>query len=328
MKVAVLFEFTERIGVPVTEKHLQMVREVLPSAEVMMAASSQELIDAGFEAEILICWVTGGGLCIAEDYCLWDKKLKWIHGLSAGVEGVTLSRIAEIPGLRFTNAKGIHGIPISETVMGYLVSTVRMLPEVKKNQEAHQWRRLIPGEMFGKTVTIIGIGSIGSAIAKRCKAFDMRVIGVKRSYAELPNVDAVYTEEQMDDAIAQGDVVVMVLPATEKTERLFGKEKFAKMKPGALFVNVGRGQTVDTDALIEALRSGRLGGAMLDAMDPEPLPPDHPLWTLENIFISPHMSAQSGLYMDRAFAVFQKHVPEYLSGERMTDEIILGESVY
>ena len=323
MKIAIIYDFSDRIGIPVTEKHVETVRKAMPDAEVRMASSGQELIDAGFDADILICWVTGGGLCIVEDYCRWSKNLKWIHGLSAGVEGVTQTSIAEIPGLRLTNAKGIHGIPISETVMGYLVSTMRMLPAVRENQKKHQWIRLIPEEMYGKTVTILGIGSIGQAIAKRCKAFDMTVLGVKRSPAELPNVDEVLTEERMDEAISRADIVVMVLPATAATEKIFGAEKFALMKEGALFVNVGRGQTVDTDALVDALASGRLGGAMLDALDPEPLPEDHPLWDMENVVISPHMSAQSMLYMDRAFEVFADNVPGFLRGEVMPTEIDL-----
>lgn len=323
MKIAIIYDFSDRIGIPVTEKHVETVRNAMPDAEVRMASSGQELIGAGFDADILICWVTGGGLCIVEDYCRWSKNLKWIHGLSAGVEGVTQTSIAEIPGLRLTNAKGIHGIPISETVMGYLVSTIRMLPAVRENQKKHHWIRLIPEEMYSKTVTILGIGSIGQAIAKRCKAFDMTVLGVKRSPAELSNVDEVLTEERMDEAISRADIVVMVLPATGATEKIFDAEKFALMKEGALFVNVGRGQTVDTDALVDALASGRLGGAMLDALDPEPLPEDHPLWDMENVVISPHMSAQSMLYMDRAFEVFADNVPYFLRGEVMPTEIDL-----
>lgn len=323
MKIAIIYEFSERIGIPVTEKHVDIVRRAMPEAEVRMASGCQELIDAGFDADILICWVTGGGLCIVEDYCRWSKNLKWIHGLSAGVEGVTETSIADISGLRLTNAKGIHGIPISETVMGYLVSTMRMLPAVRENQKKHEWIRLIPEEMFGKTVAILGIGSIGQAIAKRCKAFDMTVLGVKRSPAELPCVDEVLTEDRMDEAIARADIVVMVLPATGATHKIFGAEKFALMKEGALFVNVGRGQTVDTDALTEALATGHLGGAMLDALDPEPLPGDHPLWDMDNVVISPHMSAQSMLYMDRAFEVFADNAPCFLRGEKMPTEIDL-----
>lgn len=323
MKVAIIYDFSDRIGIPVTEKHVEIVRRAMPDAEIRRASSGQELIEQGFDADILICWVTGGGLCIVEEYCRWSRNLKWIHGLSAGVEGVTQTSIATILGLRLTNAKGIHGIPISETVMGYLVSTMRRLPEVRNNQRSHEWVRLIPDEMYGKTVTILGIGSIGQAIAKRCKAFDMTVLGVKRSPAEIPFVDEVLLEEHMDEAIARADVVVMVLPATGATNKIFGAEKFALMKDGALFVNVGRGQTVDTDALVEALQTRHLGGAMLDALDPEPLPVDHPLWDMDNVLISPHMSAQSMLYMDRAFEVFADNVPYFLRGEIMPTEIDL-----
>lgn len=323
MKVAVVFTQKTGINMKVTDKHLDMVRSAVPGAEVSFAEDPGELINQGFDADILICWSTSGGHCIVEPYCNYAKNLKWIHAMSAGVEGITQSSIANIPGLRLTNAKGIHGIPISENVVSYIVAHYRGLRRILENQQKHKWQRFVPEEAYGKTVAILGIGAIGKEIAKRCKAFEMYVIGVKRTMSEVPYCDEVLTADMMDEALSRADVVVMVMPFTGETYKILDGEKLSKMKKGAIFVNVGRGQTVDTDALVSALQSGQLAGAMLDAMDPEPLNDDSPLWNMDNVLISPHMSAETPLYMDRAFEVFQKRAAEFLAGKPMKDEINL-----
>lgn len=324
MVVAILFTKTTGLQFDVGQKHVQLVYNTLPDAEVYLVESTQELMDQGIDPDILITWTTGGGHFNAADFCCQSKNLKWIHGLSAGVEGVTQSPVAKISGLRVTNSKGIHGIPISEHVMAFLLYHMRGLSRIKANQANGNWNRFVPEELYGKTITILGMGSIAGAIAQRAKAFSMKVIGVKRTVVDLPNVDEVLPESRMDEAIAQADVLVMLLPATSETQNIMNARRFALMKDGAYFINVGRGSTVDTNALYSALENGRLSGAALDALDPEPLPSNNPLWKMDHVIISPHMSAESPRYMERAFQVFADNVPAFLSGTPMPTEIDLN----
>jgi len=321
MDVAILFSNKAGFEFTVGEKHMEMVQQALPDARVYFGESGDELAAQGADPEILITWVTGGGHFIAEEYCMGLKNLKWIHGLSAGVEGVTQSAVATIPGLILTNAKGTHGVPISEHVLGYMIYHYLGFNRNRAAQAAQVWDRFIPQELYGKTISILGMGSIASDVAKRAKAFGMTVLGVKRTMADIEYVDEVLTNDRMDEAISRADTLVMLLPAMDETDKIMDAGKFAIMKDGAFFVNVGRGQTVDTAALVQALKSGKLSGAALDALDPEPLPAGHPLWSMDNVFITPHMSAQSPMYMHRAFQVFQNNVPYYLRGERMPSQM-------
>ena len=322
MKIAVVFERTDRTKMDVTQEHLEMVGSAIPGAQVLRCFDPGELIDKSYNADILICWATGG-LFTCEEYCNFATNLKWIHALSAGVEGFLTANITGRPGLRLTNAKGIHGIPISETVMGYILSVTRELPRVKVNQATRLWESFTPEEIYMKTICILGAGSIGGEIAKRCKAFDMNVLGVRRKAADTPYFDRVYSTSGMHEAIAVSDFVVMVMPATPDTDKIFNMELFALMKETAFFINVGRGMTVDTDALVIALSEKRIKGAMLDAFDEEPLPTNHPLWSLDNVFLSPHMSASTPQYMDRAIQVFTQNAPAFLAGKIMPTEIPL-----
>ena len=321
MKAAIIHSNAAFGDMLITDKHINMVKEALPGAQVRFTGNPAELIDDGYNADVLICWVTGGNFSECEDYCKFSTNLKWIHGLSAGIEGVTTTSVGKIPELQLTNTRGIHGIPISEHVLGYILSTLRGFPEIQANQRTHTWKGFTPEEAYGKTIGILGIGAIGREIAKCCKVFGMRVLGVKREVIPIEYADEVYPETEMDSVIAVSDFVVMVLPHTPQTDKLFGMEKFDKMKPGARFINVGRGATVDTDALIAALGGGKPAGAMLDAIDPEPLPPDSPLWDMPQVFISPHMSAQTPFYMDRAFGKFMEYAPDFLMGRHIRNSI-------
>lgn len=325
MIVAILYTKALGLQFDVGELHINIVRKALPKAEVYMAETAGELEERGIDPDILITWVTGGGVFPQEsiDFCVRSKNLKWLHGLSAGVEGVTYSAVCDRENLRLTNAKGIHGIPISEHIIGFMLYHAREIGRMTKNQRAGLWDRFIPAELYGHTLTILGMGSIASAIAVRAKAFGMTVLGVKRTVVPLENVAEVLPESKMDEAIARADYLVNLLPATPDTLGTMDARRFAMMKSDAFFINAGRGTTVDTEALVDALRSGKLSGAALDTMNPEPLPANHPFWKMENVIISPHISAETPRYMERAFEVFAENVPYYLNGEKMSTEIDL-----
>lgn len=325
MNVVVIYSKRTGINFDVTESNIQAIKQAAPQANVFFCDNAEELIQKGIKAEIIICWTSGGGHFICKDYCLYcTDSLKWVFSLSAGMEGVMEIAPSLLPEIKFSNTKGLHATPIAEHVLGFLLATYRGLWTIRENQKKQRWERFVPQELSGKTVGIIGLGSIGCGIAQRCKALGMTVLGVKQRLETIPFVDQVLTSKDMDVVLEQSDVIINALPSTKETYQTFQKERFAKCKQGALFVNIGRGATVETQALTDALKCGHLGGAMLDTIDPEPLPAGHPLWQMENVLISPHMSAESPLYMDRAFQIFIDSIPSYLEHKPLPNEVRTG----
>lgn len=321
MKIAVVFDAKGPMAV--REDHLELLAKAAPDAEIRFAEDPAELIRAGFQADVLVCWATGGGKFVCGDYCAFSQKLKWIHCLSSGTEGLMADPVVNRPGLKVTCSKGIHGIPMANHVMGYILSFLREFPELGANQRGHRWERPMPDEATGKLVCIIGMGNIGKAIARTAKAFDMRVVGIKRSIAPVEYVDEVLPVEELDQALARSDFVVMLLPINESTKNFMTASRFRAMKQGSVFINVGRGQTVDEVALAEALQAGHLRGAALDTFQQEPLPADSPLWDMTNVIITPHLAADTPMYMTRAFGLIAQNLPLFREGRPLISEVDL-----
>jgi len=177
------------------------------------------------------------------------------------------------------------------------------------------------GLLWGKTLGVLGVGAIGGHSAEVGKAFGMRVVGLRRGGGAHPAVERMYAPGERADFLAECDVVLNTLPLTDATRGFLGRAEFAALRPGAVLVNTGRGGTVDTDALLDALRSGRLGAALLDVTDPEPLPPDHPLWTTENVTLTPHYSGSRPDYDERAEAIFLDNLRRYLAGQPLVNVV-------
>lgn len=236
-------------------------------------------------------WIEGivcNGLFLHHDIGLFPN-LRFIQLTSAGYDRVPMEEInrRKIP---CYNARGVYGIPMAEFAVAGVLQLYKHSREFYENQKAHRWskqRQLL--ELWGRQVTIVGCGNIGQECAKRFAAFDCHVVGVDIFEAELPNIQKLYHISQLSQVLPQSDVVVLTLPLTEQTRNLFDETLLSTMKPGAVLVNIARGGVVDTDALLDALRT-RLGGAVLDVFAQEPLAEDHPLWDMENVLISPHNS--------------------------------------
>lgn len=178
-----------------------------------------------------------------------------------------------------------------------------------------------PLEAFGKTLGVVGAGSIGREVAKQAKAFDMKTIGLRRNPQPMPFFDEVLPRTQLDDLLSRSDYVVLATPLTPETRHMIGEAQFAKMKPSALFINVARGGVVDQEALIRALQNGVIAGAALDVTDPEPLPADNPLWDMENVIITPHMSADAPILVQIAVDFFCENIKRYRAGERLINQM-------
>lgn len=325
MKIAVIFPEGRGLNFKVLPLHMDIVQQAFPNAEVIYSHDGSDLIEKDFAADVVISW--GDPYYVDVNYLLWDKNLKWIHCLSAGVEKLLATDVVKIPGIRITNSKGIHETPISEHVIGYLLGHYRRLDVIRENQKQRYWYRGFgPQELSGRTACIVGAGSIGQGIARRLKAFDVTVLGVKRSAAQLENFDRVYTTEALDEALAEAEIVIMAAPLTPETQGMFDARRFAVMKNKPVFINVGRGGSVVTDDLVAALENGTLSGAMVDAVEPEPLPVDHPLWGMEQVLVSPHISADSDRYFERAFRKFASMADCYREGTPFPNEIDLNRS--
>lgn len=297
------------------EKELASIKDTAPDANIILAKPDQAA-DYIEDADILVTW---GHLDIRE---LLPKasRLKWVHALSAGVEHLLPPALVQSD-IILTNSRGIHGIPIAEHVLAYILAFSRGLPQAFANQKKKLWQRMKTDEIYDKTIGIVGLGSIGREIAKRAKALGLKVLATKRTQTTELFVNNLYTPDQLDLLLAASDYVVVTLPLTEKTAGMFTMESFKTMKKSAYFINVSRGQIICEPDLAAALETGVIRGAGLDVFESEPLPETSPLWSMENVIITPHVAALSPYYMERAIKLFIENLSKYLHNADMLNVI-------
>lgn len=249
-------------------------------------------------------------------------SLKWLQALTAGVDGWLALDEIKNSSIILTNARGIHGIPMAEQVLGYMLASVRKLFIAYDLQKKSSWQKISSTtELYGKTVVIVGLGAVGQDIAKACHFFGMRVLSVKHSIEKFPFVDEAYTTQDLEKILPQADFVIVTVPKTSETENLFSMKKFSLMKPTAHFINVARGEVVVEDDLHEALEKNILAGAYLDVFRTEPLPTTSPLWQTKNLFITPHNCATSEKYVPRAIALFCENLKNFPDVTKMKNVI-------
>lgn len=247
------------------------------------------------------------------------ERIKWVSTLYAGLDAFPLDLLAE-RGAVLTNGVGINAVAVAEyTVLGML-SAAKRYDEVVRISDRREWPLAAPGtqELFGSSALIVGMGTIGQLVADRLKAFGVSVTGVTRS-----GRDGTLTPDQWRARIGDFDWIVLAAPSTGETKAMFGAEELAAMKPSAWLVNIARGDMVDQEALVEALRAKAIGGAFLDVADPEPLPAHHPLWDLA--LLSMHFSGRSTTGMfERAGTLFLDNLRRYLAGEPLRNQVDLA----
>jgi phosphoglycerate dehydrogenase-like enzyme len=228
----------------------------------------------------------------------------------------------ELKRVAISSASGVHAVPLAEWSIFGLLAFAKGLPRLRRDAIERRWDHYPTTELRGQTLIVVGVGAIGLEVARLASAFGMRVIGVKRRTDEqLPHVDALHPPEQLRELVADAHAIVVTLPLTDETRGLIDRETIERMRAGAVFVNVGRGKVVDEDALIDALRSGKLAGAALDVTTKEPLPPESPLWELENVIISPHTAALSWHENERIVELFAENLHRYLRGEELLSRV-------
>ena len=241
-------------------------------------------------------------------------RLKWIQALGTGVDN-----IIDLPSLGkevlVTNVRGIHGAPVSEATIAYMLSLARDLPRASVAHDKGQWERWPAALLAGKTVGILGVGLIAEYLAPICKALHMTVIGISGSPREAKGFDRMAHRDDFVKIVPELDFLVALAPLTAETRGIVGAKVFAAMKPTAYLVNVARGGVVDEPALIAALESGEIAGAALDVFAQEPLPANSPLWRTKNVTIFSHLGGYSQGYEDRAMPTIAGNMAKFLSGD-------------
>lgn len=246
-------------------------------------------------------------------------RLKWIQSIFAGVDKL-LPHIPE--GVTLTNASGVHAPKAGEFVICSILMLNSSVLRFTEMQREKRWEPIFTPVVGGKTLVVLGTGKMGIATAQQAKHFGMRVLGVSRSGEPHSAFDEVFPVSRLHEALPQAHFVVNILPNTTETRNLIGAREFAALRAGAGFVNIGRGQSVDEAAMVEALRSGQLCGAILDVFQEEPLPAQSPLWSMSNVLISAHCAVDDlESYLQRAIDLFFGNVRRYLDGKPLENVI-------
>lgn len=299
-----------------TEKQLAAISSVHEDIKITTCKKSAAA-DHIADADILIAW----GQTKMDALLPLAARLKWVHALSAGVDDMLSPDFAE-SNIILTNSSGIHGTPIAEHVLGIMLASSRGLFTAYEQQKQRLWKSLpATDEIYEKTIAIIGLGSIGRAVAKRAKSMGMTVLATKHRQTTELFVDQLYPADEIPAAISAADYVVVTLPLTGETRNLFTLPLFQKMKSSAYFINVSRGPIVNEGDLITALDQNIIRGAALDVFQQEPLPENSPLWTTPNLFITPHSAAISPYYMDRSLKIFVENLHHFLQDENMINVV-------
>ena len=272
------------VVLPVENRHKELLRSCAEGAQMEFIPAKDLTKQLVQDADIII-----GN--VSPELLRGTGRLKWLQLNSAGTDGYTEDGILP-EGALLTNATGAYGLAISEHMIGALLCIMKKLHLYGADQQKHVW-----GDhgnvtsIYGSRTLVVGFGDIGSEFAVRMNALGSRVTGIRRNQTEKPDyLEALYQMDALAECLRTADIVAACLPGTEETYHIFDRNAFAKMKKGAYFLNVGRGNAVDSYALAEALNSGHLAGASVDVTEPAPLPKEHPLWDAKNLLITPHIS--------------------------------------
>lgn len=291
------------------QRYKQMLLERFPQLTINVVGH-HSLVDPYIaDVDILMCFSPPMADHVVRD----APKLKWIQALGTGVDN-----IVDLPSLNkevvVTNVRGIHGAPVSEATIAYMLSLARDMPRSVHAQDRSTWERWPSRLLAGKTVGILGVGLIAEYLAPICKAFGMTVVGITGSPRPTPSFDRMVKRDDLVAVAPELDFLVALIPMSAETRNIVGEKVFKAMKPTAYLVNIARGGVVDEDALMKALETGEIAGAGLDVFAQEPLPPDNPLWKTKGVSIFPHLGGYSEGYEHRAMPTLAGNMEKFLAG--------------
>jgi phosphoglycerate dehydrogenase-like enzyme len=317
---------------PVASDRLRPIVEAAGSMQVVNAATEPEAVAAIADADAYLGKLSPPLLAAA-------KRLRWVQTPTVSLEHYMFPELESHPCL-LTNMRGLFSDVIADQVLGYVICFARQLHTYIRNQLDRRWdpvggeehrvdNRYGPGitspmdlshlHLSDCSMGIIGMGAIGTEVAKRARAFSMRVTGFDPHSASFP--PEIARAGSLEDLLSRSDFVVVTAPHTPATVKLFRDEQFAAMKPSAYFINIGRGAVVDLDSLVAALRAGRIAGAALDVFEKEPLPADHPLWDFPNVILTPHIAGYSPRIAQRHLGVLLENIRRFTSGEGLINVV-------
>ena len=283
--------------------------EDFPELDIVLARTFEEACAEIADADILYTF----GAMVRDELYGHARKLKWVQALGTG-----LDNIADAPLLprqvMITSTRGIHGKPMSEAAIMFMLALARDFPRALKAQAAHRWERWPARLLARKRVGILGVGLIAEELAPRCKAFDMTVVGISRTARPLPGFDEFRSRDSLEHAVGDLDYLILLVPLEAATRHIVNARVLAAMKPGACLINIARGGVVDEEALIAALESGQIAGAAIDTFIEEPLPAAHRLWEAPNTLITAHCAAFNQSYIDDALPQFETNLRCFLDG--------------
>lgn len=296
------------------------LKRLAPNVRIVTGLSPAEALKRAEEAHAI-----DARFCTPE-FLARAKNLAWVQAMSAGVDRyITIEPLVENDYIVLTNFRGVHGPAIADHAMAMLLSLTRNLPVYSADNSTRRSTdesSLRPTALAGKTMLVVGVGGIGSEIGQRAHGFGMRVIGTRRSKAPPPpGFDHVGLSDDLDSLLPEADVVAIAVPLTAETAGLFNAERFGLMKQDSFLINIARGKVVDTDALVDALKSGKLAGACLDVTDPEPLPEDHVLRDFPNVIITPHVAGISEVTNERSRALLKENIRRFGAGEPLLNVV-------
>lgn len=293
---------------------IAQIQAIAPDWTLINGRTAEDWLPHIADAEIIAGWNESVAQTLQSESSM---ALRWLQNWGAGIDNLPHDFLTTHH-VTVTNASGVHAYPISETVLAMMLGLTRKIPSYVRNQQAHTWHNAqMAQEMHRQTVAIIGVGAIGGEVARLCKAFEMRVLGVRRCAQPADNVDEMVGMDGLIDTIGRSDYIVNTLPLTPETRGLFDAAAFEAMKPSAFYINIGRGGTTDEAALVAALQSKQIAGAGIDVFAQEPLPSDSPLWDIDNLILTPHTSGSTTHYNERVLDIFTANLRAYLRGETL-----------
>jgi phosphoglycerate dehydrogenase-like enzyme len=297
-----------------------------PDLEFTYATTEADRASALATADVAYTWILSPAELSAA------PRLRWVHTSAVAVETLCLADLSA-RGVRVSNTRGVQAVPIAEHVLALVLALAKQLPFTLANQERAIWGQeayagaRLPWLLNGRTLGLIGVGTIGQALAVRAEALGMRVVALRRRLDAPPvaGIAAMYGRDRFHEMLGSCDVLVIAAPLTPATEHLVDATAIAALKPDAIIVNVGRAAILDTNALLDALHGGDLAGAALDVFPEEPLPAGHPLWTAPNVILTPHTSGFRQGHWDEVIDVFADNLRRYLAGQPLRFEVAAGQ---
>lgn len=306
------------VSYPLPEKCFEKIRNI-EGFDVVKATEKERIEEEIVDADVLF------DKEISSSVFSKARELDWIQSPYVGVDMLLIDDVVESD-VTVTCARGIHSSQASDHVFAYILAFAREIPNFIEDKQKKVWEERHPFpfkplmELKEKKLGVIGLGTIGKEIARKGNCFKMKVLGVKKHREEIEFVDELYINER-NKAIAKSDFLVLSVPYTPETKNMFGETEFREMKEDAYLINVSRGEVIDQDALIKALREGWIKGAAIDVAEKEPIPKNSPLWDIENLLITPHVAGSTPEYWDRVYNIFSENLKRYKEGKELFKKV-------